>query len=360
MRAIQPVRLTVLMIFTVSAFGKPPAVPQLHQDLQNGDIAALRQHIEQGANLAERDAYGLTPLHRALDLGKRDMAIELIQRGADISARTRNGASPLSLAVDKGFVDVVDLLLDRHAATESPGAAHSPMFSAVDSGNREILDHLVRGGAMVNSRNGAGESPLFRAATLGHLDIAQRLLDLGSDINAALPDGRTALHAAVLNMHPDVAELLYSRGAAVTAAGGEVGTYASAIAYRFVAEKEYLKREPARAAEHLQLAQAAFVASHAILEQQSKVFAGQVSRLSLLNFSLLLGQLWVNTVKSPGPYPLPNGALAGTGGQQSSLRDSYKKLADWCTTEAARMNTIGSCVTADSNGEGACFSSPAK
>ena len=353
---------SLMLILTTGAAARAPTVPLLHQDIQSGNINSLRTHIDQGADLAERDAYGFTPLHRALDSSKRDMAIELIQRGADINARTRDGASPLSLAIDKGYGDVVDLLLDRHASTESPGAMHSPIFSAIDAGNIDIFERLVRSRVAIDSRNGDGESPLYRASTLGHVPMVGRLLDLGADISAALPDRRTSLHAAVMNSHGDVADLLYAHGAAVSSADGEVGAYTTALVYRFAAEKEYAKRDAARSTDYLRLAKDAFLASQAELGGQADTYAGQVTRIRLLNvLSLALGQMQANAIAQTSVSGTGTSIvmLGGTGGQRS-MRDAYRKLAAGCAAESQRMDSIRACVVANSDGSRACFQSPSK
>ncbi len=353
--------LLALAAFCATACVSRPPSPPLHQDIKDGKIDALRTAIENGASLVDRNARGLTPLHLALTLERREMAIELIQRGADINARTQNGLTPLGLAIDKGYADVVDLLLARHVVVD-PLAGASPLFSAIRANNRTIFESLVASGAQVNRRNSDDETLLYVASGLGQATLVERLLELGADSNAALPDGRTSLHVALMNSHEPVANLLYSRGAGVSAAEGEVGVFTTALVYRFAAQKEYEKRNTARALQYLQLAKSSFVAAHSLTDDRARNFANKVVKIRVLNvLALALGQAQANAVAQS--------SIAGVGtsivplGSTSSdvvLRDSYRGVAKFCEGEVQRMATIDTCVATDAGATRACFASPAK
>jgi ankyrin repeat protein len=51
-----------------------------------------------------------TPLHRATELGKIDVARYLLQNHANRNARDSNGCTPLDIAYRKGFQDLIQLL----------------------------------------------------------------------------------------------------------------------------------------------------------------------------------------------------------------------------------------------------------
>jgi hypothetical protein len=55
---------------------------------------------------------------------------------------------------------------------------------------------LIRAAAETEARNKLGYTPVLTAAECGNADVLEALLDKGADVDAALPDGRTALHIA--------------------------------------------------------------------------------------------------------------------------------------------------------------------
>ena len=63
-----------------------------------GDLDALRQHIEAGADLNQKGADGGTPLHAAAARGNVEAAMLLIEGGAEVNARKIDGATPLHTA----------------------------------------------------------------------------------------------------------------------------------------------------------------------------------------------------------------------------------------------------------------------
>jgi Ankyrin repeats (3 copies)/Ankyrin repeats (many copies) len=352
--------LCCLVILPVIACGATPKPLTLHKDVTAGNLEQLRKHIDQGASLSERDRFGMMPLHLAISLKKSDLALELIRRGADINARISNGSTPLSLAVDEGLSEVIDLLLARKASIGASTSGSNPLFGAVRANNLALFERLVLAGARTDQRNSDSETPLYVASELGHLALVQRLLELGADINAALPDRRTPLYGAIAEAKTDVAELLYARGATINAADAETGTFLTPLVYRFAAEQEYKKQQPARSADYLKLAAPAFAAAHTMFSTQAEKFSHQVNKTRLLNvLSLLVGQAAANIQAST--------SISGTGTQivmlggtarPKDLRDKYRGVASYCEQEAARMPKVQSCVESDKTFSRNCFSTP--
>ena len=93
---------------------EPPDVG-LHLAALMGNTDAIRQHIEAGSDLNEKDAYGSTPLIVAVTFGKTDVAMALIEGGADVDMPNTEGATPLGIAAVFCRTEIVGALLDRGA-----------------------------------------------------------------------------------------------------------------------------------------------------------------------------------------------------------------------------------------------------
>ena len=100
----------------------------LHSASFNGDIEAVKRHLDAGEDVNEIDG-GRTPLHVANLCGGRKEIVELlIANGANVNKRDVRGSIPLH-------------------------------FSAWQ-GNKEIAELFIAKGAGVNTKNEDGETPL--------------------------------------------------------------------------------------------------------------------------------------------------------------------------------------------------------
>lgn len=174
--------LPLLMAMVLTAAGDPPPVVEA---AKNGDEAALRALVEEGADVNATAGDGSTAL---LWVSHRDLpeSVELlIESGADVDRANDLGATPLWAAAENGGMAVVDLLLDA--------------------------------GADPNRALRYGETPLMAAARAGSARVAELLLEHGADPNARGPRDQTALMWAVLNLAPDVTKVLVEGGADVHA-----------------------------------------------------------------------------------------------------------------------------------------------
>lgn len=337
----------------------PPPEPPVHRALRAGNMAELRQQAQVKAALEERYGRGMTPLQAAIFLGRREFALELIGLGADVNAIAPDGSTPLTLAVDKGYGDVIDRLLAAGALIDPRTEGAGPLFSALRTERMDLFERFLQAGANVERRNGLGETPLYVAAARGQLPFAERLLQAGAAIDAALPDGRTALHGALLGKHQAMAEMLYARGAAVVAATGEVGSFSTALVYRFAAEREAVALDRQKALALAVRAQGAFEALERDLQARTSELSSEVMKIQALNvLSVLVGYA--------GAAQQANTSLSGTGtsiysvrgtGSIESIRDQYAGLARWSAEQAARMRVVQGCLTSAAEPR-ACFAEP--
>lgn len=93
-------------------------VPEIdiHTAAVTGNLEALRQHIEAGADINEKDPFGgSSPLISAAVFGKTEAAKILIDAGADINFQNNDGSTALHSAAFFCNTDIVKLLLDKKA-----------------------------------------------------------------------------------------------------------------------------------------------------------------------------------------------------------------------------------------------------
>jgi hypothetical protein len=106
--------------------GKKPSKPTgLARAAREGDMAALRKHLNAGADLEPR-LQGLTPLHWAVLYGRAEAALELIARGADINARDPEDEDALMLAALSNSIEDADAARIARALLERGVSVHGP------------------------------------------------------------------------------------------------------------------------------------------------------------------------------------------------------------------------------------------
>ncbi len=78
-----------------------------------GDVDALKELLQGGADKDEKDDEGRTALHFACGYGEIACAEELIKAGANVDAKDGNDNTPLHYAAGYGQVEATQLLLNR-------------------------------------------------------------------------------------------------------------------------------------------------------------------------------------------------------------------------------------------------------
>jgi len=133
-----------------------------------------------GAN--KTDAYGMTPLHKAVEAGDAATIDRLLKAGANVNVLNRYHVAPLSIAAGRGDVATVQ--------------------------------RLLKAGADPNVMMGEGEPVVMTAARVGSADVVRALLAAGADANARETlYGQTAVMWAAIDNHPDVIKALAEKGA---------------------------------------------------------------------------------------------------------------------------------------------------
>jgi len=122
--------------------------------MKNPEVMKLL--INHGAHLDGRDKLGLTPLMAAASMGHTKNAQVLIESGADLNARDNNGLTALMWATAKGFPEMVEILLangaDVNAKTKEGLTASRFSSRIIADMKRSLADAEAAGNKGVLSR----------------------------------------------------------------------------------------------------------------------------------------------------------------------------------------------------------------
>lgn len=199
----------------------PETAPRLDSDLvKDWIVKAHRRQIEVMKGLLEREPALLqsswdwgkgdfeSAIQAAAHTGSRDMALFLIDRGArfDLFAAAMLG----QLALFKTAVETFPATLQVRGAHGIPLLSHAILGEAPA---RAVLDFLLARGVDVNARSNNGSTPLMTAVQSGQGEIVRLLLSKGADANVRAANGSTALALSLKRGDAAIAQTLKDAGA---------------------------------------------------------------------------------------------------------------------------------------------------
>ena len=92
---------------------KPPDI-SIREAVKTGNIEAVKQHLDAGADVNAKGKYGRTPLHYAATRGLKKIIELLIARGADVNTKIEvgdyKGQTPLDGAIQWNRTETANLL----------------------------------------------------------------------------------------------------------------------------------------------------------------------------------------------------------------------------------------------------------
>ncbi|XP_078322131.1 uncharacterized protein LOC111113907 isoform X1 [Crassostrea virginica] len=122
--------------------------------------------------------------------------------------------TPLVTASSLGHIDIVDLLIKVGAVCNKIGEyGTTPLCEASRAGHVDIVDLLIKSGADCNKSGEYGTTPLCYASYAGHVDIVDLLIKSGADCNKSGEFGITPLFNASAAGYVDIVDLLIKSGA---------------------------------------------------------------------------------------------------------------------------------------------------
>ena len=191
----------------------------LHRAVEDGHTEAALELIRLGAeNAIVAGRFG-TPLHQAA-LGAYAFIVKaLLKAGCPVDVVSTTGATVLHTAAEGGSVEVIREVLSTNRcninAIDSDG--ETPLSVAAREGNTDAALELIRHGAEKAIVAGAKGTPLHQAAVFGHVPTVKAMLKAGCPVDVVSSKGVSALHGASMYGCVEVMDVLLSRGCDVRA-----------------------------------------------------------------------------------------------------------------------------------------------
>jgi len=151
------------------------------------------------------DEFNYYPMHIAISMLKNTNNMNylmtvplLIKNGANVNVQeTKNDMTPLHMAIKYNLSGIARQLLknkaDPNIAGKFDGITNvTPLMSAVEMNNADLLSNLIATGANVNVQDSEGKTALINAAFWGKRDCVQILLEAGADKTLKDKKGRIA------------------------------------------------------------------------------------------------------------------------------------------------------------------------
>ena len=184
-----------------------------------GDVPAIRNLVESGADLHARDERGRNAVLAAVQGSHLEAASLLITLGADVDAQDDIQDSAFLLAGARGHAGIVRQALDAGAdVTATNRYGGTALIPACHYGHVETVRVLLTSRIAVDHVNRLGWTALLEAIILGnggprYVQIVEMLLARGANPNRADQDGVSLLAHARLRQQDRVVARLLAAGA---------------------------------------------------------------------------------------------------------------------------------------------------
>lgn len=198
----------------------------LHWAVQYEQPEAAALLIKSGADVNFTTGWGMSPLHRAAEVGDEALVAMLLEQGARWHDEELKNGQPIHYASSKAIAEIFE------GKGENPNVESvyrgRPIHTAAYLGHLEAVEHFLERGVGVDQLGSwnmdagwtAEVTPLWAAAYGGNLNVLKLLESRGGDLQFNTEDGGlggTLLHTAAWEGHDKVVGYLISKGLPVDA-----------------------------------------------------------------------------------------------------------------------------------------------
>ena len=180
-----------------------------------GDVAAIRKHVSDGANVNARDTKGRTPAHVAAFASQDEALRALAEAGADMNALEGRAYDVVTIAAVANDPELLSLAIELG---NDPGLVTSPydgtaLIAAAHLGHVEVVRRLIAAGSPLDHVNNLHWTAVMESVVLGdggadHQEVLDALLTAGADRTLADRDGVTPLQHAEIRDFEEMAARL--------------------------------------------------------------------------------------------------------------------------------------------------------
>lgn len=154
-----------------------------HAAVASGNLACLQVLKEAKAPISLQNKARIGPLRMALERKDEKIAKSLVEMGADAEETNWRKQNLLHVACQHGLMEFVELLLKRapKLADSQDDMGKSPLHCAIEFGQAECFQKVLKVMNSVQSADEQGNTPLMLAAQFGHHEMVRALLAKGAD-----------------------------------------------------------------------------------------------------------------------------------------------------------------------------------
>ena len=175
----------------------------LLQAVNQGDVNAIRQLIQQGASVDARNNYGLTALHIAANSCKSEVIHCLIELGANVnadivSAEQQSPATPLHMVAGTQYPETLKCLIALLAGGANLNAldnnGRTPLHIAAINNRFWAVKFFLIAQANTTMTDVNGQMPVHAAAASGATEALTAFVQAGFDLDTPDTHGITPLN----------------------------------------------------------------------------------------------------------------------------------------------------------------------
>lgn len=164
--------------------------------VMDGDLKKVKLLLSKGADLNYRDDEGFTALMLSITNERSDIFRYLLDQGADVNIEDGDNFTALTHSLDYNDIEATRSLLAHGADVNYDGRDNSPLMTAIENGDLDVMRLLLEYKPNLEYQNSSGFTALIFAAFESNAEAVCLLLEHNADVNAKDNDQWTALDHA--------------------------------------------------------------------------------------------------------------------------------------------------------------------